>query len=391
MPDLYFYDIPGVIHDVGDAQDPTQIELIKKIVKNYVAEDDCIVLLVVSCEYDLEIGGVARLIFTDLDPKVKTRTVGVLAKVDRIAEGMGPTWLDIFNNKTRKLDKGWFAVKLPAGVDIPWEAARQQEREWFQQDTLWKSIHQEDRNRLGSERLTQYISKQLSNLVADRLPEISREITDIIHTCDRELALLPRHTEQNAQYTVTNAIGKFTTDFFAHIDPGNLPKPFTTEVGLIYQVNGSYDTMRDGVSEKTPRFCPTIKPESGALPGSSPAWAQLCAKGEIVYLDRVMEYMKQSSRSMRLLPGELPYRIVPHIITDAVRSWQDIVIKGFDEVRAETIEHLNALVRTHFAEYEQGGLLAIVQVAPRKFGFAGFAREWIISQGLVLRGSFAEF
>jgi hypothetical protein len=92
----------------------------------------------------------------------------VLAKVDRIAEGMGPTWLDIFNNKTRKLDKGWFAVKLPAGGDIPWEAARQQEREWFQQDTLWKSIHQEDRNRLGSERLTQYISKQLSNLVADR-------------------------------------------------------------------------------------------------------------------------------------------------------------------------------------------------------------------------------
>jgi hypothetical protein len=42
--------VQGVIHDVGDAQDPTQIELIKKIVKNYVAEDDCIVLLVVSCE-----------------------------------------------------------------------------------------------------------------------------------------------------------------------------------------------------------------------------------------------------------------------------------------------------------------------------------------------------
>jgi hypothetical protein len=64
---------------------------------------------------------------------------------------------------------------------------------------------------------------------------------------------------------------------------------------------------------------------------------------------------------MRLLPGELPYKIVPHIITDAVRSWQDIVIKGFDEVRAEAVEHLNALVRMHFAEYEQGGLLAIVQ------------------------------
>ncbi|KAJ6494319.1 P-loop containing nucleoside triphosphate hydrolase protein [Mycena sanguinolenta] len=355
MPDLYFYDIPGVIHDVGDAQDPTQIELIKKIVKKYVAEEDCIVLLVVSCEYDWEIGGVAPLIFTDSDPQVKRRTIGVLTKVDRIAEDMGPTWLDIFNNKTRKLDKGWFAVKLPAGGDIPWETARQQEREWFRQDTLWKSIREEDRSRLGSERLTQYISKQLSSLVAERLPEISREITAIIHGCDRELALLPRHTEQNAQYTVTHAIGKFTRDLFAHIDPGILPKSFTTEVGLIYQVNGLYDDMRDGVSQKTPRFCPSFKPESGS--GSSPAWAQLCAKGEIFYLDRVME----SSRSMRLLPGELPYRIVPHIITDAVGSWRDIVIRGFDKVRAEAIEHLNALVQTHFAEYEQGGLLGLIQ------------------------------
>ncbi|KAF8210817.1 P-loop containing nucleoside triphosphate hydrolase protein [Mycena galopus ATCC 62051] len=359
MPDLYFYDIPGVIHDVGDAQDPTQIELIKKIVKKYVAEDDCIVLLVVSCEYDWEIGGVAPLIFTDSDPKVKLRTVGVLTKVDRIAEDMGPTWLDIFHNKTRKLEKGWFAVKLPAGGDMPWETARQQEREWFQQNALWKSIREEDMNRLGSERLTQYISKQLSSLVAERLPEISREITDIIHGCDRELALLPRHTEQNAQYTVTHSIGKFTRDLLTHIDPGILPKPFTTEAGLIYQVNGLYDAMRDGVSEKTPRFCPSFKPES--RPGNSPAWAQLCAKGEIVYLDQVMQYMKRSSRNMRLLPGELPYRIVPHIITDFVGSWGDIVISGFERVRAEAIEHLNALVQTHFAEYEQGGLLELIQ------------------------------
>ncbi|KAJ7440825.1 hypothetical protein B0H11DRAFT_2098441, partial [Mycena galericulata] len=358
MPDLYFYDIPGLIHGVGDSGDPTQIDLIKRLITKYVKKPNCIVLLVVSCEYDLEIGGVAPIIF-DSDVDAKARTVGVLTKVDRMADGMEPTWLETFNNNgPHKLDNGWFAVKLPSRDHIPWETARQQEREWFENNNLWES---EDRNRMGSEQLTQYISRLLSNLVADRLPAISRKITEIIDDCDRDIQRLPRNTERNAQYTVTNAIGKFTADLSVHIDPGILPKPFTTEVGLVYHVNGLYDTMRHGVSEKTPRFCPTTKSKGGALPGSSPAWDQLCAKGEIVYLDQVMEYMKLASRSMRLLPGELPYKIVPHIITDVVRSWQDIVINGFHKIRAKAIEHLNVLVRTHFAEYVGGGLSASVQ------------------------------
>lgn len=81
---------------------------------------------------------------------------------------MGPTWLETFNNKTRKLDNGWFAVKLPAGGDLSWDEARKQEREFFRDNEPWKSIPGEDRNRLGSEQLTQYISKLLSTLVAER-------------------------------------------------------------------------------------------------------------------------------------------------------------------------------------------------------------------------------
>jgi hypothetical protein len=81
---------------------------------------------------------------------------------------MGPTWLETFNNKTRKLDNGWFAVKLPAGGDLSWDEARKQEREFFRDNDPWKSIPGGDRNRLGSEQLTQYISKLLSTLVAAR-------------------------------------------------------------------------------------------------------------------------------------------------------------------------------------------------------------------------------
>ncbi|KAJ7905222.1 P-loop containing nucleoside triphosphate hydrolase protein [Mycena leptocephala] len=354
--------VQGVIEDVSDGQDPTQIGLIKNLVKKYVSKPNCIVLLVVSCEYDLEIGGVARLIFTDSDPELKARTVGVLTKVDRIVDEMGPTWLETFNNKTRKLDNGWFAVKLPAGGDLSWDEARKQEREFFRDNEPWKSIPGEDRNRLGSEQLTQYISKLLSTLVAARLPEISREITDIIDACDAELEHLPLYTERNAYDTVLTVIDKFSTDFSAHIQ-GISPKPFTTEVGLIYQVKKLNDTIRHGVSKHTPRFCPTNKPNNGTYPESSPAlaqlWAQLGAEGEVVYLDQMTGYIKRAVT--RELPGELPYGIVPRIITHFVQSWQEVAITVFRNVRAVAVDHFNALVWSHFGAYERGGLLSRIK------------------------------
>ncbi|KAJ6631972.1 P-loop containing nucleoside triphosphate hydrolase protein [Mycena sp. CBHHK59/15] len=358
MHDLYFYDIPGVIEDVRDAQDPGQIDLIKKLVKKYVAKPNCIVLLVVTCEYDQEVQGARRIIFADSNPGLKQRTVGVLTKADKIVEGMEASWIETFNNKTHKLDNGWFAVKLPAGDDVPWEEAREKERKFFRDTEPWKSVHDEDRNRLGSEQLAQYISKLLSNLVVARLPAISREITDIIDACDARLDTLPRHTEQDAHDTVLTIIDEFSKDFSTHIQ-GIPPKPFTTEVGLVYKVKESYDTIRHGVSQNTPRFCPANTPGNGAPPYSSSVWEGLSAEGEIVYLDQMIEYTKRAVT--RELPGELPYGITPRIITNFVQSWQDVAITGFRDVKDFSVDHFNRLVEAHFAEYERGGLLSSIQ------------------------------
>jgi hypothetical protein len=180
----------------------TASSFLSSVVNVSVLKGAILIYLFISLSADdLEIGGVPRLIFTESDPELKERTVGrflalfpffialtwaagVLTKVDRIVEDMRPAWLETFNNKTRKLDNGWFAVKLPAGGDIPWEEARKQEREFFRDNEPWKSIRREDRNRLGSEQLTQYISKLLSNLVAARFVynwcNLSYELTSML-------------------------------------------------------------------------------------------------------------------------------------------------------------------------------------------------------------------
>ncbi|KAJ7785301.1 hypothetical protein DFH07DRAFT_935069 [Mycena maculata] len=287
------------------------------------------------------------------------RTVGVLTKVDRIVEEMKPYWLATFNNKKRNLDNGWFAVKLPAGGDIPWAEARQQESEFFRDKEPWKSIRGDgDRNRLGSEQLTKYVSKLLSKLVVDRLPVISREITEKIYECDFELERLPPRTEQDHAYdTVLTVIKNFSADS-AHIQ-GIPPKPFTritTGAGLVYQVKTIYDAIRHEVSQHTPRFCPINTPDNGTPPLSSPAWAQLCAKGETVYLDEMIKDIEEAVT--RELPGELPYGITPRI-THFVKSWQNVAVTAFRDARTVAEDHFKALVRSHFADYERGGLLSI--------------------------------
>ncbi|KAJ7616329.1 P-loop containing nucleoside triphosphate hydrolase protein, partial [Mycena polygramma] len=357
LPDLHFYDIPGVIEDVRDGQNPDQIDLIKSLVRKYVAKPNCIVLLIISCDYDLEVGGVARLIFTD--PEIKSRTVGVLTKVDKISKPKRQSWLETFENKTRNLDNGWFAVKLPEEPDVSWEDARTQERDFFQENNPWKSIDGEGRNRLGSEQLTRYITKLLSNLVANRLPAISREITTKIVKCDAELKRLPIHTERDACKTVIAVVQKFSKDFSAHIIEGVSPKPFSDDVGMVFEIKGLYDTIRPKVSENTPRFCPTSAPINGAPAGSSSAWVHLCASGKIVYLDEVIKFIAKASK--RELPGELPYAVTPELITCYVQDWQKAAIAVFDAVEAVAVEHLDALVQAHLTEYERGGLLTTVK------------------------------
>ncbi|KAJ7604371.1 P-loop containing nucleoside triphosphate hydrolase protein, partial [Mycena polygramma] len=359
LPDLHFYDIPGVIEDVRDGQNPDQIDLIKRLVRKYVAKPNCIVLLIISCDYDLEVGGVARLIFTDPEINCKSRTVGVLTKVDNISNQKRQSWLESFENKTRKLDNGWFAVKLPEEPDVSWEDARTQERDFFQENEPWKSIHGEGRNRLGSEQLTRYITKLLSNLVANHLPAISREITTKIVKCDAELKRLPIHTERDAYKTVITVVQKFSKAFSAHIIEGVSPKPFSDDEGMVFAIKRLYDTIRPKVSENTPRFCPTNMPTTSGAPASSSAWGSLGARGKIVYLDEVIKFIAKASK--RELPGELPYAVTPELITCYVQDWQKVAIAVFDAVEAVAVEHLDALVQAHLAEYERGDFSTTVK------------------------------
>ncbi|KAG8902228.1 hypothetical protein FRC01_009630, partial [Tulasnella sp. 417] len=78
VPDLYFYDLPGIIANVGDGGNVADIKLVEDLAKSYIKKPNCIVLLVISCETDFENQGAGRLVLKD--PALRQRTIGVLTK-----------------------------------------------------------------------------------------------------------------------------------------------------------------------------------------------------------------------------------------------------------------------------------------------------------------------
>ncbi|KAG9036512.1 hypothetical protein FS837_001657 [Tulasnella sp. UAMH 9824] len=48
VPDLYFYDLPGIIANVGDGGNEADIRLVEELAKSYITKPNCIVLLTLS-------------------------------------------------------------------------------------------------------------------------------------------------------------------------------------------------------------------------------------------------------------------------------------------------------------------------------------------------------
>ncbi|KAG8799145.1 hypothetical protein FRC17_007216, partial [Serendipita sp. 399] len=85
VDDLSFVDLPGIIVSVRDGGKDSDIEDVQNLVTDVIKKPSCLILLVISCESDIE-NQSARRLAKQLDPTGK-RTIPVLTKPDRIAPG----------------------------------------------------------------------------------------------------------------------------------------------------------------------------------------------------------------------------------------------------------------------------------------------------------------
>jgi hypothetical protein len=100
-------------------------------------------------------------------------TLGVLTKADFVeAKDLQTSWLGIINNVTRPLKHGYYVTRLgwpeePESIS-PWESIRKKERRFFN-EAPWSQISSD---RLGTERLTEALSKMLHTLTINKFASL---------------------------------------------------------------------------------------------------------------------------------------------------------------------------------------------------------------------------
>ena len=83
FPNLAFYDLPGVISQAEQDEEAYLVTLVENLVKHYVAQRNCIILLTLPMTDDATNSSAARIV---REIKATDRTLGVLTKPDRVED-----------------------------------------------------------------------------------------------------------------------------------------------------------------------------------------------------------------------------------------------------------------------------------------------------------------
>ncbi|KAG8994201.1 hypothetical protein FRB90_000509 [Tulasnella sp. 427] len=379
VPDLTFYDLPGIIANVSDGGDEKDITLVEDLAKTYISQPNCIVLLVITCETDFENQGAYRLV--KADPALKARTVGVLTKPDRIEPGNEQRWIKILRGESNQLENGWFAVKQPDFQQlergITWESARIGEKEFFSANQPWNALDEKHRNRIGTTALADHLGQLLSDLASTKLPAILATISRLLDDVISELKEYPAPTSDDPKREIIMHLRNFSKDVAKHVEglpPSCMDDPEDPyPAGLVYNINKRYGSFRRQVHRTAPQFRPWMKSEPDQVwigeDGETYLLASLLAEvkqddppygctGKEFYVDEVMDLAERSRT--RELPGNYPFAVKVTYINETNRSWRDLAENCFGKVQDIMGDHMRRLVQDHFGRYAHGGLLEAV-------------------------------
>ncbi|KAG8984096.1 hypothetical protein FRB90_005571, partial [Tulasnella sp. 427] len=369
VPDLYFYDLPGIIANVGDGGNEADIKLVEDLAKSYIKRSNCIVLLVISCETDFENQGAGRLVLKD--PALRKRTIGVLTKVDRIEFGGASKWVRMLRGEDQPLLHGWYCVKQRDLVQlqegVTWEEARSFETEFFQTTSPWADLDASQRARLGSQKLADRLGSILSNLVSQELPGIRKTVNVELSKVNKRLSELAPPSISDPRKVVITLIRDFTKKLSKHIEGippmVNPADPTdTTATGLLHNLNEAYERFRVKLHKTAPQFRPwsttsnvdsqtqkrlldTAKQDDDAVG---------LGKTNSLHADEVMDLAKRSRT--RELPGNYPFSVKERLILESVNQWSDLAQECFSEVKDIVVRHIIRIVDEHFKGYNNGGL-----------------------------------
>lgn len=115
LPNLSFYDLPGVISQSQDGRKDT-VHLIKSLAQSYISQENTIILLTVPMESDIDNSMASALVD---DAGANDRTIGVLTKPDRLqSNDRVDVWKSVLQGQKFCKGHGYFVVKQPSQAEL---------------------------------------------------------------------------------------------------------------------------------------------------------------------------------------------------------------------------------------------------------------------------------
>lgn len=166
LPNLSFYDLPGVINQSEVAEEEYLVNLVRNLVKEYIRADDCINLLAIPMTDDPANSSASKLI---REVKAEARTVGVLTKPDRYQKGESlDQWIQVLTGKKFRLGFGYYVVKNNPDPRVDNTTARGEESLFFSKEEPWATTLGKYNGRFGTFKLQTDLSHRLTAQIKAR-------------------------------------------------------------------------------------------------------------------------------------------------------------------------------------------------------------------------------
>lgn len=166
LPDLSFYDLPGVFANARHVEDQYLADVVLNLTREYISHSEAIILWAVPMNTDPENSTTFRVI---REMGAVKRCLGVMTKADLLPSGGYAQWISILQGSFHQTGLGYFITSRPDTGDLDnqtaWEEAffnRQASHSSHAETPTWPREFMEYDKRCGVVRLKEFLSHKLA-------------------------------------------------------------------------------------------------------------------------------------------------------------------------------------------------------------------------------------
>ncbi|KAI0820111.1 P-loop containing nucleoside triphosphate hydrolase protein [Trametes gibbosa] len=359
LTDLSFVDLPGIVQNA----ESEVVELVEEMVNSYITGTS-LILVTLPMSDDIENQKAARLAY--LADQKGLRTIGVLTKPDTLAAGstkLRDMWLDVLEGRKHTLLHGYYCTRQPDDEErirgVEGAAAREAEKTFFARTQPWAgSVHQ---GRFGTANLVRSISKLLTQIIRESLPQQLSNVAAQLAACRAQLDALPPAITTEPSAFVLALVTRFAADLRATIYGSAAPSGDGGGSALVQRTRRAYATLKNAVRSSAPPFVPYENASQAPKDVSSYTWAMngkgkgkrgapgAEPEGDVFYLEDVRRHIRASVT--RELPGNVPYTAKVSLIRTFQNTWEEAALACYEEVREVFKDAIAEAVDSEFGRY----------------------------------------